>query len=122
MILADSNLIIYAASGSYSSLVSWFAENEVAVSAVSLLEVLGYHKLDSDEKRILTGLFADLKVIYPDEAVFQRAVDLRQQRAMSLGDALIAATALYWQLTLATHNANDFSWIESLEVVDPISQ
>jgi len=35
MILADSNLIIYAASGNYPSRVKWFAENEVAVSAVS---------------------------------------------------------------------------------------
>jgi predicted nucleic acid-binding protein len=53
MILADSNLIIYAASGNYLSLVKWFAENEVAVSAVSLVEVLGYHKLDSKENRHL---------------------------------------------------------------------
>lgn len=72
MILADSNLIIYAASGNYPSLVRWFAENEVAVSAVSFLEVLGYHKLDSRENKILTGLFADLEVIYPDEAVFPK--------------------------------------------------
>jgi hypothetical protein len=121
MILADSNLIIYAASGNYPSLVRWFAENEVAVSAVSFLEVLGYHKLDSKENKTLSGLFAYLEVIYPDEAVFQRAVELRQQRAMSLGDALIAATALRWQLVLATHNIDDFSWIKSLEVVDPIS-
>jgi predicted nucleic acid-binding protein len=122
MILADSNLIIYAASGSYPSLVRWFAENEIAVSAVSFLEVLGYHKLDSRENRTLMELFADLEMIYPDEAVFQKAVDLRQQRAMSLGDALIAATALRWRLVLATHNANDFSWIDSLEVIDPVSQ
>ena len=53
MILADSNLIIYAASGNYLSLVKWFAENEVAVSAVSLVEVLGYHKLNSKENKHL---------------------------------------------------------------------
>ena len=70
MILADSNLIIYAASGNYPSLVKWFAENEVAVSGLSLVEVLGYHKLDSKENKALIGLFADLEVVYPDEAVF----------------------------------------------------
>ena len=121
MILADSNLIIYAASGNYPSLVKWFAENEVAVSAVSLVEVLGYHKLDSKENKTLIGLFADLEVVYPDEAVFQRAVDLRQQRAMSLGDALITATAMRGQLVLATHNTDDFSLIKPLEVFNPIS-
>jgi hypothetical protein len=33
--LADSNLIIYAASGDYPDLVEWFAETTPAVSAVS---------------------------------------------------------------------------------------
>ena len=60
-------------------------------------------------------------MVYPDEAVFLGAVALRQQRAMSLGDALIAATALRGQLVLATHNIDDFSWIKALEVFDPIS-
>ena len=50
MILADSNLIIYAASGKYPDLVEWFAENKPVVSAVTLVEVLGYHKLKADEK------------------------------------------------------------------------
>ena len=49
MILADSNLIIYAASGKYPDLVEWFAENKPVVSAVSLVEVLGYHKLKTEE-------------------------------------------------------------------------
>jgi predicted nucleic acid-binding protein len=50
MILADSNLIIYAASGNYPDLVDWFAENQPVASAVSLVEVLGYHKLTAKEK------------------------------------------------------------------------
>ncbi|MFN8460843.1 MAG: hypothetical protein U0X93_03605 [Anaerolineales bacterium] len=40
MILADSNLIIYAASGKYPDLVEWFIANKPVVSAVTLLEVL----------------------------------------------------------------------------------
>jgi predicted nucleic acid-binding protein len=40
---------------------------------------------------------------------------------MSLGDALIAGTALSHQLRLATHNTSDFNWINELEVFDPIS-
>ena len=40
---------------------------------------------------------------------------------MSVGDAIIAATALHSGLTLATHNAKDFAWIEGLDVVDPLA-
>ena len=64
--------------------------------------------------------FSRLNILYPSEEVFQQAVELRQQHAMSLGDALIAATALHHNLTLATHNTEDFEWIKSLTLVDPL--
>lgn len=40
---------------------------------------------------------------------------------MSLGDALIAGTALSHELRLATHKTGDFEWIEELEILDPLS-
>ena len=74
MILADSNLIIYAASGKYPDLVEWFAENKPVVSAITLVEVLGYHKLKADEKEVLENFFAELSVVYPSIEVFQKAM------------------------------------------------
>ena len=122
MILADSNLIIYAASGKFPNLVEWFAENKPVVSAVTLVEVLGYHKLKVDEKKVLESLFAELSVVYPSVEVFAKAIELRQQKSVSVSDALIAATAIFHNLTLATHNASDFEWVEGLEVVDPLEK
>ena len=40
---------------------------------------------------------------------------------MSLGDAIIAATALIHGLTLATRNVRDFHWIDELTILDPIT-
>ncbi len=40
---------------------------------------------------------------------------------MSLGDSVVAATALVHDLTLATRNARDFAGIAGLRVVDPYS-
>jgi|RhiMetdeSRZDD1v2_1073273.scaffolds.fasta_scaffold64899_2 predicted nucleic acid-binding protein len=120
MILADSNLIIYAASGKYPNLIEWFAENKPIVSAVSLVEVLGYHKLNADEKEVLENLFAELSVIYPSMEIFQKAIALRQKRNVSVSDALIAATAIFHNLTVATHNISDFDWIEGLDIIDPL--
>ncbi|MCL5611712.1 MAG: type II toxin-antitoxin system VapC family toxin [Chloroflexi bacterium] len=122
MILADSNLIIYAASGKYPKLVEWFAENKPVTSAISLVEVLGYHKLKANEKSVLENLFAELNVIYPSVEVFQKAIELRQQRNVSVSDALIAATAIAHDLTFATHNVSDFDWIESLKLIDPLEE
>ena len=122
MILADSNLIIYAASGKYPDLVEWFAENKPVVSAVTLVEVLGYHKLKADEKEVLENLFAELSIVYPSVEVFQKAIELRQQRNVSVSDALIAATAIFHNLSLATHNISDFNWIDELQVIDPLEE
>ena len=120
MIISDSNLIIYAASKKYPALVDWFEKNKPAASAISLVEVLGYHKLQGEDKRALGDFIAELTIHYPTPEIFQTAVELRQERAMSLGDALIAATAIYHGLTLATHNTKDFERIKSLEVIDPM--
>jgi predicted nucleic acid-binding protein len=120
MILADSNIIIYVTSGRYPELTNWFLDNAPSVSAVSMVEVLGYHNLKSSEKAELERFFSRLNVLYPTAGEFHQAVELRQRHAMSLGDALIAATALNHGLTLATHNLKDFEWIKSLEALDPL--
>lgn len=44
----------------------------------------------------------------------------RQGRALALGDALIAATALGLGLPLVTSNLRDFRWIDRLDLVEPV--
>lgn len=51
MILVDSNLLIYAASGNFPKLTGWFLNIEPVVSAVTILEVLGYHRIAEEEKK-----------------------------------------------------------------------
>lgn len=41
---------------------------------------------------------------------------------MTLGDAFVAGTALTHELRLATHNTDDFAWIETLDVSDPLAE
>jgi predicted nucleic acid-binding protein len=121
MILADSNIIIYVTSGQYPELTNWFLDNAPSVSAVSMVEVLGYHNLKSSEKAELERFFSRLNVLYPTAEEFHEAIGLRQRRVISLGDALVAATALNQGLILATHNTKDFVWIKTLDVIDPMA-
>ncbi len=60
----------------------------------------------------------------PDDAVRVHggaAVSLRQSRKMSLGDALVAATALVFGRELLTRNVKDFAGVPGLVVVDPLA-
>jgi len=90
------------------------------VSVISKVEVLGYHKLDTEEKAALTDLLGCMELIYLTPASYEIAIDLRQQRRIALGDALIAATCIEHSLELETANTEDFEWISELRVVNPL--
>src|SRR5215210_6348404 len=119
--LLDSNIIIYAAQPEHAELREFIAEHAPAVSAISLVEVLGYHGLTPEERDAFEAFFGASRVLPVSDAVLARAVGLRQQRRMSLGDALISATALVHNLTLVTRNTSDFAWIPDLRVQNPLS-
>ncbi|HZT79049.1 MAG TPA: type II toxin-antitoxin system VapC family toxin, partial [Gemmataceae bacterium] len=63
--------------------------------------------------------FAAATVLPLSDAVIQQAVKLRQMKKMTLGDALVAGTALTHGRTLVTRNARDFAWVPGLKVFNP---
>ena len=117
--LLDSNIIIYAAQPQYPQLREFIAERSPAVSALSYLEVLGYHQLTEEQRYYFEAFFQSAEVLPISQAVLIQAVALRQQRRMTLGDAIIAGTALVYNLTLVTRNVDDFRWITELNLFNP---
>ena len=117
--LIDSNILIYASQPTHAHLRQLIVEWVPAISAVSYVEVLGYHQLDDEERQYLEEFFRLAQVLPLSQDVLDRAVTLRQQRKMSLGDALVAGTALIHELTLVTRNVEDFQWIQELSLLNP---
>ena len=120
MILIDSNLIIYAVQAEYKNLRQWIIANDPGYSIISRVEVLGFARLQPIEKQVITDLLNNLEVIYLNPGCYELAIALKQQRKMSLGDALIAATCIEHHKMLATRNTADFDWIENLRVINPL--
>jgi predicted nucleic acid-binding protein len=118
--LIDSNIIIYAAQPQYTALRQFIIDMNPAVSAVSYVEVLGYHKLTEQDQQLLEAFFKTAPVLAITQAVLDQAVKLRQLRKMTLGDALVAGTALAHNLTLVTRNTSDFAWIAGLALLNPL--
>lgn len=120
MILIDSNIVIYGSQAGYQYLRNFLAAQTISVSKITLVEVLGYHTLKNQEKTKLTQIFSACHLYDIDDPVVQQAITLRQQKKMSIGDAIIAATALHHQLQLVTANETDFNWIPDLQLHNPI--
>ena len=120
--LIDSNLIIYATQPPQRLLRGWLVEYATHYSAISRLETLGYQHLGEAEKQAIVLLLDQLEIGMIGMTTFELAIALRQQRKMTLGDALIAASCLEHQLPLATANEKDFEWIAALPIHNPMRQ
>ncbi len=120
--LIDSNIIIYAAKPEHTVLRQFIAEHAPAVSAVSYVEVLGYHRLTEQERQHFETFFAAARILDLSQGILEHAVKLRQLRKMTLADALVAGTALAHNLTLVTRNTKDFDWISGLSLLNPFEE
>jgi len=119
--LVDSNIIIYASKPDGDQAREFIRAQAPQVSVISQIEVLGYHKLNPDERQLLEAFFRTAVILAVTTPMVDEAIRLRQVRRMSLGDSLVAATALVHHLALATHNTDDFSWIAGLQLTDPVA-
>lgn len=117
--LLDSNIIIYSTNPSNGFLRKFIAENSPLISLLSYLEVLGYHSLEKKEKKLFEKFFSGSTLIPISNEIIEIAVRLKQKRKMSLGDSIIAGTALKNTLILVTRNSKDFMWIEDLKIFNP---
>jgi len=89
------------------------------VSVVTYMEALGWHKATASQLHILQK-FMDAAMILPiDQPVIEKTVWLRQQKRIGLGDAIIAATAIVYNMVLVTRNVSDFKSINNLIVFNP---
>jgi toxin FitB len=121
MRLLDSNIVIYARKPGNEFLLTLLAAPDISVSSVSFVEVLGFHGLTEPESVFLEEFFANTPVLPLAPPVLDRAIKLRRQRKMTLGDALVAGTALEYACTLVTRNTPDFDWVPALALSDPFA-
>ena len=120
MVFVDSNIIIYSAQNEQDHLRNWLRNQRLATSIISKIEVLGYHKISDFEIQTARYYFSLCRIFRLEEEYVRVAIELKQERKMSLGDSIIAATALKHKISLITANTQDFRHIEKLELINPL--
>ena len=61
-------------------------------------------------------------IIVLNDRVVDKTIEIRKLHRIKLPDAVIAATALVYNLTLLTRNVSDFRNIQNLNVINPHDQ
>lgn len=75
---------------------------ECAYSAITRMELLGFHRITQDEELLITQKLERFSYLPLTKEIEDRVIDLRQSRKIKLPDAIIAATALYLGIELLT--------------------
>ncbi len=122
--VCDSNILIYAAEPGDGLCLPYVQRADAMIASVTRIEVLGFPRfnlLTPEQQSRLQTLVATTTELSPDEEIIRRAIELRQQKAMKLGDAIIAATALEFGVPLVTRNEGDFKHIPGLLVINPFA-
>jgi len=120
MKLIDSNIIIYSFQTGFEFLKPLVIDPSNGVSAISRLEIFGFHNIQPDEEIYCSYVFNFLKQIPVDDIVLNKAIELRRQYKLKLADSIIASTAMLNEAELITRNIADFIGIDGLIVSNPI--
>ena len=119
--LLDTNILIYACQPGGDWLSPWTSHPDAAIASVTKIEALGFPGISPEEETALLS-FIQACPSYPlDDGVIQQAIKLRQQKKMKLGDAIIAATALEYEIPLVTRNEDDFNHIQDHDLRNPFA-
>lgn len=121
-VVLDSNIIIYSGLVAQNHLRQWLKSRTLLVSTISQLEVLGYRQLTPKDQYYFEAFFEECELLSISEDIIQRAIEFRREKRMSLGDTIIAATALQQHLPLVTANTKDFNHIAELDLINPFQE
>ena len=89
------------------------------ISIITRIEFPGFPGFSGDLKRKARDFLSYAVVLPLTPEVAERTIVLREMHSMKVPDAIIAATALTYDLNLITRNASDFRDIQELTIENP---
>lgn len=112
--LADTNFLIYLHEG--KSFVEPFINYDFGISFISEIELLGHKNISSDNEKSLKALIRDSFIFNFDDAIKLQTIQLKKKYTIKLPDAIIASTAIIYQIPLITSD-KDFKIVKELDLI-----
>ena len=121
MYLLDTNAVIDFCNNKLPISAANFIESiEPRISVITTIELFSFTTIPQDEALQLQA-FTTIATVY-DEInldIRTQTIFIRQTYKIKLPDAIIAATALVYDLTLLSRNLSDFRNINGLKIINP---
>ena len=121
MILCDTNVIIEILKGNEKTIkiIESIGLENIAISSVTVME-LYFGALNKRELSKIKKHLKALNIVHFDNDISELAVSMIESYSKSHGlqipDAIIAATALSFEMKLFTLNLKDFKYIDGLNL------
>ena len=94
-------------------------DEQPVISAITEIELLCWKTANDEDLELLNNFINDALVIELEQAIKLKTAGLRKTHHIKLPDAIIAATALVYDLTLLSRNVADFTNINGLKIINP---
>jgi len=89
------------------------------ISVITEIEALSWRSSDIVKENIVRSFVEDSNVIALSPKVVEKCIEIRRSRKIKTPDAIIAATAIVYNLTLLTSDS-DFKNIPDLKIINPL--
>lgn len=99
--------------------MSTVLETTPNISVVNRIELLGWLPIDPDFAADLKSFVAASHEFGLTEDIIQQTILIRRNARIKLPDAIIAATAIVYGLTLLSDNDSDFLRVPRLKYINP---
>ena len=122
MILCDSDIVIEYLKGNINFKEKFeINKGKIVLSAITLME-LYYGALNKKELNKIKKALSNFEIIFLNEKITFISLQVieiySKSHGLKIPDALIAATAIYSNLSLWTNNLKDFKFIKGLTLLD----
>ena len=117
--LIDTNIIIYLTQKRLK--INDFAKegDSLYISTITYMEAIGFPFQNRKEEITITTLCNTFERLFLTEEIEKQTILIRKTHKIKLPDAIIAATAMTYHLTLVTFNSKDFYKIVGLNLFAP---
>jgi len=121
MILCDTNVFIHAFNGNKTTIAQMkvIGLEEIALSAITLMELYQGMGNKTELAQIKKKLrFYD--IVHVDSHISKMAVELiesfKLSHSLQIPDAIIGATAIFYNIPLYTYNIKDFNFMPNINI------